>query len=100
MLAPPPTDCSSRSPHATACPPRIIAGIWGIESNFGRFSGVRPTIAALATLAWDPRRSTFFRGELFDALEILNRGDIELRAAARARGPARWASRSSCRRAI
>ena len=58
-------------------PPRIIVGIWGMESNFGRFSGVRPTVAALATLAWDPRRSAFFRGELFDALEILNRGDIE-----------------------
>ena len=52
-------------------------GVWGLESNFGRFTGVRPTVAALATLAWDPRRSAFFRGELFDALEILNRGDIE-----------------------
>jgi len=60
-----------------AVPPRIVAAIWGVESNFGRFSGVRPTIAALATLAWDPRRATFFRGELFHALEILNRGDIE-----------------------
>jgi membrane-bound lytic murein transglycosylase B len=59
-------------------PPRIIAGIWGMESNFGGFSGVRPTVHALATLAWDPRRATFFRGELFNALEILNRGDIEL----------------------
>jgi membrane-bound lytic murein transglycosylase B len=58
-------------------PSRIIAGIWGIESNFGRFSGVRPTVPSLATLAWDPRRSTFFRGELFNALEILNRGDID-----------------------
>ena len=58
-------------------PASIIASIWGIESNFGRFSGVRPTIAALATLAWDPRRATFFRSELFSALEILNRGDIE-----------------------
>jgi len=59
-------------------PPRIIAGVWGMESSFGRFSGTRPIVAALATLAWDPRRSTFFRGELLDALEILNRGDIEL----------------------
>jgi membrane-bound lytic murein transglycosylase B len=57
--------------------PAVIAAIWGIESNYGRFSGVRPTVAALATLAWDPRRSTFFRGELFDALEILNNGDID-----------------------
>jgi membrane-bound lytic murein transglycosylase B len=59
-------------------PPRILVAIWGMESNFGRFSGVRPTVPALATLAWDPRRAAFFRGELFNALEILNRGDIDL----------------------
>ena len=59
-------------------PPRVIVGVWGIESSFGRFSGTWPTIAALATLGWDPRRPTFFRGELFKALEILNRGDIDV----------------------
>lgn len=59
-------------------PSSIIVAIWGVESNYGRFSGVRPIIAALATLAWDPRRSTFFRNELFNALEILDRGDVEL----------------------
>jgi membrane-bound lytic murein transglycosylase B len=59
-------------------PPRYLVAIWGIESNYGQFTGVRPTVAALATLAWDPRRSTRFRRELFDALDILNRGDIEL----------------------
>ncbi len=58
--------------------PRIITAIWGLESNFGRFSGVRPTIPALATLAYDPRRASMFRNELFSALEIVNRGDIEL----------------------
>jgi membrane-bound lytic murein transglycosylase B len=66
--------------------PKIIVAIWGIESNYGRFSGVRPAVPALATLAWDPRRATFFRGELFNALEIVNRGDIDL---ARLRGS--WA---------
>jgi membrane-bound lytic murein transglycosylase B len=35
-------------------PTGIILGIWGIESNFGGFTGIRPTIAALATLAWIP----------------------------------------------
>jgi membrane-bound lytic murein transglycosylase B len=59
-------------------PPTLILSIWGFESNFGRFTGVRPTVAALATLAWDPRRSALFRRELFDALEILNRGDIDV----------------------
>ncbi len=58
--------------------PRILVSVWGIESNFGRFSGVRPTISTLATLAYDQRRSAFFRSELLSALEILNRGDIEL----------------------
>lgn len=66
--------------EAYGVPVRIIAGIWGMESNFGRFSGIRPTVAALATLAYDPRRATFFRGELFNALEILNRGDIPFEA--------------------
>lgn len=66
--------------------PATIVAIWGAESNFGRFSGVRPTVAALATLAFDERRSALFRAELFNALDILNRGDIEL---ARMRGS--WA---------
>jgi membrane-bound lytic murein transglycosylase B len=58
--------------------PRVITAVWGLESNFGRFAGVRPTIPALATLAYDPRRAALFRNELFSALEIVNRGDIEL----------------------
>ncbi|MEQ1909106.1 MAG: lytic murein transglycosylase [Vicinamibacterales bacterium] len=57
-------------------PSSIVGGIWGLESNFGRFSGVRPTIAALATLAYDGRRGRYFRSELFDALRILDRGDV------------------------
>jgi membrane-bound lytic murein transglycosylase B len=58
-------------------PPETVVAIWGLESNFGRFSGVRPTIQTLATLAYDPRRSTMFREELFDALKILDNGDVE-----------------------
>ena len=58
--------------------PRMVVAVWGLESNFGRFAGVRPTIPTLATLAYDPRRSDLFRQELFSALEIVNRGDIEL----------------------
>ncbi len=58
--------------------PRIVVAVWGLESNFGRFSGVRPTIPALTTLAYDQRRGAMFRSELFSALEILNRGDVAL----------------------
>src|SRR5438309_4976555 len=57
-------------------PPGVIVAVWGLESNYGRFSGVRPTIATLATLAYDPRRSAMFREELFDALKILDSGDV------------------------
>ena len=58
-------------------PPGVLVAIWGLESNFGRFSGVRPTIPTLATLAYDPRRTGLFRKELFDALTILDSGDVE-----------------------
>jgi membrane-bound lytic murein transglycosylase B len=53
-----------------------IVSIWGLESNFGRFTGTRPIVAALATLAYDPRRSALFRSELFDALTILEQRRI------------------------
>src|SRR3954465_2321727 len=58
-------------------PATVIVAVWGLESNFGRFSGVRPPIQTLATLAYDPRRSTLFREELFNALKILDSGDVE-----------------------
>ena len=58
--------------------PRIVVAVWGLESNFGRFAGVRPTFPTLATLAYDARRGTMFRNELFSALEIVNRGDMEV----------------------
>jgi membrane-bound lytic murein transglycosylase B len=61
-------------------PTGIVVAVWGLESNFGRFSGVRPTIATLATLAFDPRRSAMFREELFCALKILDSNDVELSA--------------------
>ena len=58
--------------------PRMLVAVWGLESNFGLFAGVRPTVPVLATLAWDGRRGDFFRQQLFDALTIVDRGDIEL----------------------
>ncbi len=58
--------------------PRFLVAVWGLESNFGRFTGVRPTVQALATLAFDGRRGEFFKNELFDALRIVERGHIDL----------------------
>jgi membrane-bound lytic murein transglycosylase B len=56
---------------------RFLVAIWGLESRFGRLTGRTPVFQALATLAWEPRRAGFFRGELFDALTMVQRGHIE-----------------------
>lgn len=57
-------------------PARIIVAIWGIETNYGNFTGGTDVIQALVTLAYDPRRSEFFRRELFSALDILEQGHV------------------------
>ncbi len=56
--------------------PRFIVALWGIETNFGQNTGGFSVIAALATLAYDGRRSQFFRKELLDALRIVDQGHI------------------------
>jgi membrane-bound lytic murein transglycosylase B len=57
--------------------PRFILALWGIESDFGRVTGGYPVVAALATLAYDGRRSAFFRHELLNALVIIDRDHID-----------------------
>jgi len=58
--------------------PRFILAIWGIETRFGAVKADVPLIPAIATLAFDRRRSKYFRAQLFSALEMLDRGYIEL----------------------
>ncbi len=54
----------------------VITGIWGLESSFGTGMGDFHVVEALATLAWEGRRASFFRGELMAALRILDHGDV------------------------
>ena len=56
--------------------PRIVAAIWGLESAYGTHMGNFSVVEALATLAFDGRRASYFRGELIDSLRILQSGDI------------------------
>lgn len=56
-------------------PPSLMVAIWGLESNFGAFTGTYSTIRSLATLAFDARRP-LFREELFHALTILDRRGV------------------------
>jgi membrane-bound lytic murein transglycosylase B len=56
--------------------PGVVMGIWGLESNYGTTTGGFNVVEALATLAWDGRRASFFRPELITALKILDHHDI------------------------
>lgn len=56
--------------------PKAIAGIWGLESSFGAIQGDFRVVEATATLAWEGRRASYFRGELMAALRILEQGNI------------------------
>lgn len=57
-------------------PPRFLVAFWGLESNFGQYTGVFPVVGALVTLAHDRRRSKFFREQLLAALALIDQGDL------------------------
>ncbi len=55
----------------------VIVALWGIETSYGENTGNYPIVDALATLAYDGRRSDFFRAELMKALRILEEDHID-----------------------
>ncbi|MDF3023663.1 MAG: mltB [Alphaproteobacteria bacterium] len=55
---------------------QFIVALWGIETSYGTNTGGFDVVNALATLAYDGRRSDYFRGELFKALRILDEEHI------------------------
>ena len=57
--------------------PRFIVSLWGMETDYGGYTGGFPVIGSLATLAFDGRRS-FFRRELIHALRIVEEGHVRL----------------------
>ncbi|EGM76044.1 lytic murein transglycosylase [Rheinheimera sp. A13L] len=58
--------------------PRFIVALWGLESSFGKIMGNYSVPSALATMAYDGRRETFFKSEFFLALDILQQGHVKL----------------------
>lgn len=58
--------------------PRFIVSLWALESNFGRITGNFNVVSALSTMAYEGRREAFFKGQLFDALTILQQGHISI----------------------
>ncbi len=50
-----------------------LLAIWGMETGFGRDLGNAHTLSAVATLAYDCRRSAFFTEQLYAALKLVDR---------------------------
>jgi membrane-bound lytic murein transglycosylase B len=57
-------------------PKEFIVALWGVETSYGKNTGGFKIIPALATLAWEGRRSDFFKDELIKALKIIDEGHI------------------------
>lgn len=55
-------------------PPGPLIAIWGMETGFGREHGNQNTLSAVATLAYDCRRSAYFTDQLYAALTLIDRG--------------------------
>jgi len=57
----------------------VVLAIWGMETNYGGFTGNQDVIRALASLAYAGVRESFFRNELLTALQIVQQGHISAR---------------------
>ena len=57
-------------------PKAVLVAFWGLETNYGSILGSLNIPASLATLAFDGRRSAFFRSQLLDALRIIDAGHV------------------------
>lgn len=69
-------DVLNRVSAAYGVPPETVVAVWGVESNFGNISGSYPLLQSLGTLSCEGRRQSYFRGEFFAAMRILQRGDL------------------------
>ena len=57
--------------------PRFIVAVLGMESYYGKNQGKIKTMEAVATLAFDRRRSDFYKKQLFAALKIIDNNLVE-----------------------
>ena len=58
--------------------PRFIVALWGIETDFGRYTGSFKVIPSLLTLIYDGRRAKYFEKEFFYALDIVKDGHVPM----------------------
>jgi membrane-bound lytic murein transglycosylase B len=63
--------------RAYGVPRSVVLGVWGMETNFGSFTGSIYVVRALATLAYTGYRGGFFKEELLTALQVLEEDHID-----------------------
>ena len=63
--------------QAYGVPRSVVLGVWGMETNFGSFTGSIDVVRALATLAYTGYRGEFFQDELLAALQILEENQVD-----------------------
>lgn len=55
-------------------PKQILMAFWGLETNYGGNKGSFSLPSSLMTLAYEGRRATFFRNQLFDTMRVVDAG--------------------------
>lgn len=55
----------------------VLLAFWAFETDYGTFQGDFNTANALVTLAHDCRRPELFRPQIFAAMELFARGDLD-----------------------
>lgn len=58
-------------------PAEYIVAFWGIETNFGTNFGGYNVFDALTEMSYDKRRAKFFRNELYNALKIVDKWNVD-----------------------
>ncbi|MDI1308482.1 MAG: lytic murein transglycosylase [Methylotenera sp.] len=71
-------DLLDRVEQQYGVPKALLVAFWGMESNYGRYQGNIDTLSALATLAYDGRRASFFRNQLIDAMRMVDAGNANV----------------------
>ncbi len=66
-----------RTDQQYGVPAPVIVAFWVLESDFGANMGKEHTLSALASLAYDCRRAERSRGQLLDALRLIDRGYLQ-----------------------
>lgn len=66
--------------------PGPLIAIWGMETGFGSFMGDQHTLSAVATLAYDCRRTDYFTDQLYAALKLVQAGTLPINSRGAAHG--------------